>query len=290
MATLSEAQAAQAEALTAAQKAQANREAAKIAALMGLYYQRQVDPSSQASVDRWLDLLIPRLIDASDSGARAAANYYQTLRRLEVPRERPGNVEIALGKIDEGVRRSLLQVGPYSYMNKMADIPGDAKPSEVRALQADALRSTTAAVISSTIRHAQAGARQTLYQNSERDKVALGWVRVTSDNPCFFCAALASRGLRYRPFNEDSFAESNLRFDGDGDAKVHDNCGCTLKPVFARNDPLVAKTDVYSDLWERWGAGGASKVAPFLRFRRGYEHYQRTGEYLDFDTVDTPRS
>jgi hypothetical protein len=282
--TLSDLQAAQAANLTTSYKAQANREAAKTAALIALYYQQRVDPSSIESVNRWLDLVIPRLITASDSGADRAAFFFDAIRRLELGVNAPTfKAEAAKGFIDEGVRKSLLAVGPYDYANKVAAIERlNVSPQQQRALLAEAKQVTSGKVASAVVRHAQAGGRQTIHENSQRDEVALGWVRVTKAKPCAFCAMLASRGLQYRAFKEGSFDLSDARFTGDGDAKVHDNCGCSLKPVYARNDPLVDQTKQFADMWSMWGAGGGDAA---LRFRRGYDHWRETGDFLTWDQV-----
>lgn len=284
MATLTESQVRQSAALTAAFKAQQNREAARIAALVALYYRQRVQVEDPSSVKRWLDTVIPRLINASDSGARKAVTYFDVLRRLEVPAADRFVAVPSLGTVDAGVAKSLMAVGPGDYLNKARVIRTlEVGPQQQRAMLAEAKQVTTANLAQAAVRHAQAGGRQTVFDNSARDEVALGWVRVTRENPCFFCAMLASRGLQYRSFKEGSFDMSDARFTGDGNAKVHDKCGCSLKPVYTTNDPLVDKTEVFADLWSRWGAGGGDAT---LRFRRGYEHYQRTGEYLTFEQAN----
>lgn len=284
---LSELQAAQAAQLTSTYKAQANREAAKMATLIALYYSRYVRIEDPGSIEAWLDLMIPRLIKASDSGALTASAFFQAIRQLEVGSDSTFKVTAATGMIDDGVRKSLLTVGPYAMTNKMRDIAKlDITDAERRAMEAKVREITTANIASAVVRHTQAGGRQTIWENAAKDKVALGWVRVTRAKPCFFCAMLASRGVSYRPFGEDSFTSSNARFDGDGDAKVHDNCGCSLKPVYAKNDPLVKKTAEFADMWSRWGAGGNGETNAALRFRRGYDHWLKTGEFLSWDAVD----
>ena len=284
MATLTEAQAAAAASLTQAFKTLENREAVKYAALIALYYQQRVNVEDPATIEAWLDLMIPRLIAASDSGAQRATAYFSALRRLEVPGAPAFTPEAALGTIDEGVRKSLLTVGPYAYTNKATKIERlDVTPQQAKALLAQAKQETTKAVTAAVVRHAQAGGRETIHRNAEQDRVALGYVRVTRAKPCHFCAMLASRGLRYRAFKEGSFDLSDARFTGDGDAKVHDNCGCSLKPVYTHNDPLVEATDKWADMWSMWGAGGGEAA---LRFRRGYDHWADTGEYLTWDQAN----
>lgn len=273
------------EALTDAYKAKQNRDAAKIAATIALLYSRAVDPESQQSVDRWLEIVIPRLIRSSDDGAIKASQFYDALRRLEIPGVNDGFRAVAsTGTIDEGVRKSLLTVGPYAYMNKASQIErSDLAPQMKQAMLAEAKVASTKAIVAATVRHAQAGSRQTIHDNSEQDRVALGWVRVTKASPCAFCAMLASRGLKYRAFGQDSFSMSDARFTGDGDAKVHDSCGCSLKPVYDEADPVLARTDKFADMWSMWGAGGGDAS---LRFRRGYDHFQKTGNYLTWEQAD----
>lgn len=284
MATLSDAQARAAAALTDRFKAEENREAAKYAALVSLYFQSRVNVEDPESIEAWLDLMVPRLMRASDSSADRAVAFFDALRRVEVPGAPAFRPTAAKGQIDEGVRKSLLTVGPYAYTNKARDIRRlDVTPQQERALLREAKQVATKTLAAATLRHAQAGGRQTIHDGSEQDRVALGYVRVTKADPCFFCAMLASRGLRYRAFKEGSFDLSDSRFTGDGDAKVHDNCGCSLKPVYAENDPVVGRTEKFADQWSMWGAGGGDAV---VRFRRGYEHLQKTGEYLTWDQAN----
>lgn len=285
MATLSEAQAAQSLALTRAFKAQQNREAAKVAALVALYYQRRVVVEDPQSVARWLEIVIPNIISKSDSGARSAAQFFAALREIEAPGAPRFAPQASFGMIDPGVAKSLTAVGPGDYLNKASKIDAlDIGPQQKKALLVEAKQITSVKLAQATIRHAQAGGRQTIHENSERDRVALGWVRVTGDEPCHFCAMLASRGVHYRPFREGSFDTSNARFTGTGDAKVHDKCGCSLKPVYdVDSDPALARNGEFVDLWARWGAGGGDAQ---LRFRRGYEHWRETGEYLTWDQAN----
>jgi len=288
VATLSEQQAAASLALTQAFKQQTNRDAAKVAALISLYYKARVDPESPEQVEAWLSLMIPRLISVSDSGATKAALYFDTLRRIELgAATNPFKAEAATGFIDEGVRASLLSVGPYDYANKVVEINKIANLAEAQrqALIKEAKDVTAQKVAASVVRHAQGGARQTIHENSLTDEKAIGWIRVTKADPCFFCAALASRGIHYRPFKEGSFDLSNARFSGEGDAKVHDSCGCALKAVYATNDFMLKQNQKYVDMWSMWGAGGGDSM---LRFRRGYDHFQRTGDYLTHEQASAP--
>lgn len=283
MVRLSEAQAAQSMALTTAYKTQQNRDAARMAALIALYYQTRVNVEDPAAVEDWLELMIPRLIRTSDVGADRAAIFFNALRQVETGLS-DYRADPSYGTIDEGVRKSLLTVGPFAYTNKARDIRAlDVDPQQKQAMLAEAKKVTAEAIASSVVRHAQAGGRQTIHDNSEQDRVALGWVRVTKADPCFFCAMLAARGIHYRPFREGSFDASNAQFSGEGDAKVHDQCGCSLKPVWSENDPGLKRNQKFVDQWSLWGAGGGDAIT---RFRRGYEHQRKTGETLTWEQAN----
>ena len=82
-------------------------------------------------------------------------------------------------------------------------------------------------------RHAGNASRDQVIASTKAGGRAIGWIRVTSGRPCFFCAALASRGPVYEG---DSFDESDPRFEGPGRHKVHDHCSCSLRQVFSRSE------------------------------------------------------
>lgn len=284
MVTLSASQQQQSEALTQAFKLQENREAAKIAAIVALAYQQRVNVENPSSIERWLTLVVSKLISSNDSGARRAAAYFQAARALEVPDAPRFSAVASIGTVDDGVRQSLLAVGPYQVTNKVIKArEAGMKPEEVKIVQSRATREAVRALAASTIRHAQTGSRQTIDDNARQDRTALGWIRVTKANPCFFCAMLASRGIQWRPFDEGSFDESNARFSGDGNAKVHDECGCAMKPVWSDNEPLLKKSEEFADMWSTWGNGTSMEAV--RNFRVGYEHFQKTGESLTPDQI-----
>ena len=292
MATLSPAPPEAILALAQAYKAGQNQQAARLAALVSLYYLQRVDPASAGAVEQWLALVIPRIIAASDTSARLAAIYYGKNRAIEVPGAPSFTPTPVTGFIDDGVKKSLMAVGPGDYMNKLKVIQsteGLSEPQQ-RAMIAEAKQVTATKLAAATVRHAQAGGRETILQNQAQDEVAIGWVRVTREKPCWFCAMLASRGLEYRAFKEGAFSGSNSRYVGSGDAKVHDGCGCSLKAVYTKKDPLVDRTKDFSDMWTRWGAGGndGTSVDAALRFRRGYANWAETGTFLSWEDVAKP--
>lgn len=115
---------------------------------------------------------------------------------------------------------SLLVTGPERVKALM--------PAPEDEAMATAERSSAAAAV----RHVVDGGREQVKEAVRKDPEALGYARVTDSNPCYFCAALASRGPVYEA---ESFDDSDARFTGPGIAKVHDGCCCTLVPAYTRN-------------------------------------------------------
>lgn len=97
----------------------------------------------------------------------------------------------------------------------------------------------------------------------------IGWARFTEDSktgPCYFCALLASQGAVF--YSEGSFKQSNnmirepvakprgnnrtmrRAFVGDGPAKVHDHCKCTLRPVYREVDSMDARAKYFLRQWK----------------------------------------
>jgi hypothetical protein len=137
-----------------------------------------------------------------------------------------------------GSANSLLE---QAFLRRAAD-PEAPQPQRERALQIiesgrqsslqeEAAKSGEMAGAAAA-RHAVNVSRDSAIETAKADRRVIGWVRVTSGRPCFFCAALASRGPVYQ---DDSFDESDPRFEGPGQHKVHDHCSGSLRPVTSRS-------------------------------------------------------
>lgn len=116
---------------------------------------------------------------------------------------------------------------------------------------------------------------------------AIGYARMTDDNPCYFCAVLASQGAVY--LKDTSFDQSNSMirdikrngkvvdrraFVGDGNVKVHDHCRCHLRPVFRESDSMDDRANYFLKQWEKFGIGGKGEDGVYRNsmqnFRRKY--------------------
>lgn len=267
--------------LTEARRIQQSRRAAVIAALVASYYRRNVKVDDQRSIDRWLEMMLPRILEEHGKQAVAAAKYGNTLRTLELGGGRSSYVFEPVEALSlEQLERSLRFVGP-DRERKGLEILEDRAPygtperegesrdvkisraNTRKALEEEVREAATRSVAGAVARHAQNGARQTTYDNVKADPVCLGYLRVTKSDPCYFCAALASRGIIY---GEDSFDLSDPRFTGKGTAKVHDSCACALKPVYTDSDEYTVDAANFEALWDRLSDGGS-----MYEFRRNYE-------------------
>lgn len=102
----------------------------------------------------------------------------------------------------------------------------------------------------------------------------MGWVRITSrdDRVCAFCVMLASR----EDYKATSFSRSDARFTMGGNplanAKVHDGCRCSLRPVFY-GQGTPEHTRVAQRLW--YDLSESDGRESWLSFRRKYDAMMR---------------
>ncbi|KYK14278.1 MULTISPECIES: hypothetical protein [Streptomyces] len=74
--------------------------------------------------------------------------------------------------------------------------------------------------------------RATLRQAVRRDREAIAYARAAALGACSFCKLMASRGAVYKTAGTAG-READERFSGDASVvKYHDNCHCTIIPVF----------------------------------------------------------
>lgn len=194
-----------------------------------------LDPSDlDGSMARWLRVSVPLVSRQSAMSARLAAQYLRAFRALELGLS--DYVPIVVTSDTTAITTSLTVTGPV----RIKEQARRAVPF-IRALSV-----AEAASASSALRHALNGGRSTITESVRADRSALGWARVTSGDPCHFCAMLASRGP---VFKGESFDASDPRFSGSGEAKVHDNCSCGIEPVYRRDTGWPPGSERYRDLW-----------------------------------------
>lgn len=231
-------------------------------------YAKQKDVDESAA--RWMAALIPKALQGRNEAARQGREYYQTFRILETPERAIWQPPTQLVSLERSVIETSLRVtGPVAFKAKAAKIADlDADPRTEKALLDRAFTEAGEQAAAAVMRHVADGAREQVVEDVKADPLALGYMRVTkSGNPCYFCAILASRGPVYE---EDSFEDSDGRFTGVGTAKAHDNCSCSMEPVFSR---ATAMPDTSRRANEVWGnvTAGKSGSAAIIAFRRAWE-------------------
>ncbi|SIL72062.1 Uncharacterised protein [Mycobacteroides abscessus subsp. abscessus] len=208
----------------------------------------------------------------------------------------------------EQVQLGMRVTGPIAVKQKVGDAPPEGVVADDVMAQA---RTNTTGV---GVKHAMNGGRGEVQQQVEAEydravaaenaadssgasvvdltqrraeRKAIGYARMTDDNPCYFCAVLASQGAVY--LNANSFDRSNSvvrdikrdgkvvahrPFVGDGLVKVHDHCRCQLRPVFREADKMDERANYFLKQWEKFGKGGKGEDGKYRdamqNFRRSY--------------------
>lgn len=224
-----------------------------------------VKPDDKATIRGFYDLTLPPLLRGRQRSRDLASRYYRQIRLAEsslvdFPEETPETDE----QIADRYRRSLNYLAGGKYQRRL-----DAGQPEIRA------RTTFSNQIAgSLVRHTLDAGRDQVISDSRRDETATGFTRVTAGDlrVCYFCAMLASRV----DYKEGSFDRSDARFAIGGnpmaDAKVHDGCRCTIRPLF--DDEAPQSTLAYERLWYDLSGNGDD---PIKAFRSGYEKMIRSG-------------
>lgn len=234
-----------------AQRKSQMRLAEALARLVGQSYRQLVTPETLVQVngttfaEQFIAAMAPEIVRARERSARTAAAY---LRAESVPVLGPAPLP------EEQLLTSLQVTGLAGLFRRIGQ---GVDPRE-------AISAATKEVQGAAGRHALNGGRSALKRSILASD--LGYYRVTRSGCCSFCAMLASRGAVYR---EDSFAATDPRFEGDGDAKVHDHCHCTLA-VVRRGDSPPDFVQEMDRLWKETG-GKLSGPDALNAFRRAYE-------------------
>lgn len=219
--------------------------------------------------ERFLEILVPQILKARSQAARNGRRYYETFRLLETG-DLSFTPEAPAVELDRQIVEISARVtGPVAFKERIAGIKRvELAPEVEKALIQDAYKKSAEGLAGAMMRHVIDGARQQVQAEIKADPVALGHQRaMKSTNPCYYCAMLASRGPVYK---QDSFDASDVRFVGPGNAKVHDNCACSLEPVFTRSTDW---TDGSREAAQVWGAStsGKSGRKAIAAFRSAWE-------------------
>lgn len=215
----------------------------------------------------WRELMNPAKVDASWPAVRAAlmpivqraqeqsatlarSAYMDARRAAGVPDgdfDPSGPLQLAIDRLEA----SLDVTGPVEFKKAIA-----AGKTPQQAMDAAAVR-----MVGSTQYLALEGGRSVMRQSIEADEQATGWSRVTDNDPCAWCAMLASRGPVYK----------SAKTAGDprqGGNRYHDHCACQAWPAFTLDEPFVGGAERLYDDWLRVtrGTGGRNAVNTWRRW------------------------
>jgi hypothetical protein len=178
----------------------------------------------------------------SQASALGQAYYGQARQAAGVPGE-PPRVHVPPPP-EPQITATLDSTGPWNLLGKIKQGQQLATANENTAVQ----------LAGSAQRLITNGARQAVMRSVAADDKAVAWARVTSANPCAFCALLAGRGAVYRSEKSASF-----------DAHNHDQC--VAMPLFSHEEAQATKDNPLYDQWKRVtkGHGGAEALKVWRR-------------------------
>lgn len=176
---------------------------------------------------RLVDAAVPLVMAHHQLSSSAATAYFEAFRRAEQVGGSASAVAAPPVDIDK-VRAGLWVTG--EKITHAAILAGKSP----QAAMETALVRTSGTIT----RQVLMGGRDAIVLSTAGDRRAGGWVRVTSGDPCAFCAMSASNGA---VFSEDT-----------ADFEAHAGCACTGEPAYPGSD-LPGRAGEFRDLWNQHG-------------------------------------
>lgn len=204
----------------------------------------------------WLTAMSAVIGSYRGQSATAAGRFYQSVRAHALQSPTPA---------------SLIQLAPAAEPELLQRAFGYAGPG---MLSRDTARPNTAlsTTLGTAARIVMDAGRQTTVRTVENDPAAVGWYRITDGAPCAFCALMASRGIVYKD-EKSAGRNANRRFEGEGEFKYHNDCGCDAAPAFSRDQPLPELSRRAAQVYLERGDGDALKA-----FRKSWDAHQKARE------------
>ncbi|MFC9736679.1 hypothetical protein ACFVKC_02020 [Streptomyces noursei] len=190
----------------------------------------------------------PELDDGDDDWERVLVEELDGLRQEEERIER---------EAEEELRTILDALGTRNLDRRLSQVDDEQAAKDADYERAEAHRQAGAQQAAAASRVAMNGGRSALWNHTNRDKRALGYVRLSrTGTPCGFCAMLISRGIAYKSEASATYKDGDL---------FHDNCHCYAEPVFSRQQygsrELFALNRQYEALWPKVTNGHSGRAA-----------------------------
>ncbi|MEU5976381.1 hypothetical protein [Streptomyces sp. NPDC047315] len=215
----------------------------------------------------WRDLVDPARVDASWPALRAALAAMVMVSRAESTATASSfylEARRTAGVADDGFRPRAPDPLDWAQLATTLDITGPItfkKAIAAGKTPAQAVDAAAVRLAGSTQYTALQGGRQLIQQAIEEDSGATGYARVTDEDPCAWCAMLASRG----PVYKTAVTAGDPRRGGD---RYHPLCACQAVPAFTMDEPFIGVAEQLYDDWlrETRGYGGKNAVNAFRRW------------------------
>jgi hypothetical protein len=192
-----------------------------------LTLRRLINPGRlQATVPPWIDAVTEVVARYSETSATLAADFYDGEREAAGV---PGTFTVPLAdpppdeQADASMRWATKDLWPRGDADATV---AQLEPLDVR------LQAAMAKADAATQKLVADVGRETVRQAVKTDPQAVAYARAAALGACSFCKLLASRGSVYATA-ESAGRDANERFSGDASVvKFHNNCHCTIIPVF----------------------------------------------------------
>lgn len=209
----------------------------------------------------WIGFVTDLIMMYRTQSVDRALSYYSAFRRAETgqPLAHPGNYRGAVTVEPAAIKTSLLVTGPIGVKSRIGK---GVSPSVAK-------RKALVAVSGAASRHVLNGGRDLIVEATDMDELAVGFARVTDDDPCAFCAMLASRGFVYKSRKTAIRTTKRSKKRGPG-KEYHDHCGCGVEPAFTEDAEWPGRSREFEKLWEDSTKGKGGKAA-LKAFTEAYE-------------------
>ncbi|MEE1813553.1 hypothetical protein PUR59_00610 [Streptomyces sp. SP18ES09] len=207
--------------------------------------QRLIDPSRlEASLSAWR-AAVAALIDRYGAAAATLAAEFYDQQRLTADVSGSFHAVPAAETPETQVEQSLRWA--------TADLWPTGKEQEPLDVRLAAVQARAQGVAQKLVADR---ARATMRDSAGRDRGAVAYARAAALGACSFCKLMAARGAVYKDAARAG-RDANDKFSGDASVvKFHDNCHCTIVPVFrGQRFELSPHAAEWDRLYQEYAAG-----------------------------------
>ena len=205
-----------------------------------------------SSSDGWMTAVESVVASRFDQSVDRGTAMYQDYRTASGVSGAAPTVAPVLDK--SGLRGALTLTGPYAAKHAMAT------GVSIRTAFESIFANTTGAAVRAVL----GGGRDVIQGTANADPVCTGYMRVTSGNPCNFCAMVAANTYNsVESASQSSGTRTRAKNPQPPKSRYHSHCRCTVVPIFTASSwpaGYKAQASDYNDLYQEVSrAGGTAK-------------------------------